>query len=175
MTNDKNTRDAAVDRARKLLELAKGGTNENESAAALAAANRIIAQHGIEAAMLDTPAPEADEDIENFRTDPLDASMRQRVVWRSMLANVLANANAPRLDDHRVDEQRRLRVLLALSEPLRFREELACSIETLDQLAVARRPRKLVGGGEEIANNIWGDWAVSVGCIPGEAQIVRRA
>jgi len=28
-----------------------------------------------------------------------------------------------------------------------------------------------VGGGEEIANNIWGDWGVSIGCIPGEAEL----
>ncbi|MBN1856432.1 MAG: hypothetical protein JW846_05695 [Dehalococcoidia bacterium] len=28
-----------------------------------------------------------------------------------------------------------------------------------------------IGGGEELANNIWGDWAVSVGCIPGEAEL----
>lgn len=28
-----------------------------------------------------------------------------------------------------------------------------------------------IGGGEEIANNIWGDWGISVGAIPGEAEL----
>lgn len=87
-----------VSRVKKLLALAEGNANEHESAAALAAAQRLMTEHAIETAMLEEPeldqaAP--DEEIVNFSCwdDALDNSTRQRVTWKIRLSVNLANHN----------------------------------------------------------------------------------
>lgn len=82
--------EAAVDRVRKLLALSESG-NANEAAAAAAAAQRLMEQHGIDAAMLDV-----DEDAEP--DEPVDEHHvgdegRRVAMWRNALSYALASAN----------------------------------------------------------------------------------
>ena len=83
-------------RVKKLLTLAEGGANVNESAAALAAAQRLMTEHAIEQAMLDTASdnPEGEEQVVSFN-DPDDALTKGRkyVAWKGRLAMALCEAN----------------------------------------------------------------------------------
>lgn len=77
-----------LEKIRKLLALGTSN-NVNESAAAVAMANRLMEQHAITEAMLAT-ADAPDEPVREWE-DPLDTE--GHATWRSRLAVVLAKAN----------------------------------------------------------------------------------
>ena len=85
-----------IERVKKLLSLGKSD-NENESAAALAQAQRLMATHAIEQAMLIEPDIEeqSDEEIVNFTAwdDALDNS-RKHATWKGRIAVALSDHNA---------------------------------------------------------------------------------
>lgn len=80
--------EAAVDRVRKLLALSES-SNANEAAAAAAAAQRLMEQHGIDAAMLDTE----DEPDEPVAEHHIGDEGKRVATWRNALAYALARAN----------------------------------------------------------------------------------
>jgi hypothetical protein len=94
MTTDKKK---LVDRVRKLLALGESD-NANESAAAMAAAQRLMTQHSIESAMLEEPeeveTPEEPITIFDAFDDALDNSTRTKVTWKTRLSVALARHNA---------------------------------------------------------------------------------
>lgn len=77
-----------LEKVRKLLALGTSN-NANESAAAVAMANRLMEQHQITEAML-TPADAPDEPVREWE-DPLDTEGHS--TWRGRLAIFLAKAN----------------------------------------------------------------------------------
>lgn len=81
--------DAVLDRVRKLLALA-GSPNVHEAAAAAARAQRLIAEHRLEA-WLDASTSETDP-IEDARDEPLETGRRLRK-WKIALAVALADVN----------------------------------------------------------------------------------
>ena len=84
------TNEKIVDRIRKLLELAKSD-NVNEAASAASAAQRLMAEHRIEVAMLDVGRDAPDEEIE---TALLHSTGGQKVVhWQGSLAVHICHAN----------------------------------------------------------------------------------
>jgi len=83
-----------INKVKKLLRLADGQANEHESAAALAQAQRLIAKHAIEQAMLDESA-DVDEDLGPLKAweDPLEAGGRRLQRWKYSLAYAIASRN----------------------------------------------------------------------------------
>lgn len=82
-----------LDRVRKLLALS-GSSNPHEAAVAAGAAQKLMEQHGIEAAMLDTE----EEPIKAH--DGFDEG-RRVATWRSALATGVATANGCKAVIHR--------------------------------------------------------------------------
>jgi hypothetical protein len=82
-----------IDRVKKLLALGESD-NPNESAAAMAAAQRLMTEHAIEQAMLDTTEEKDDEQVVDFsdREDALNQDKRY-VNWKGQLAVTLSDAN----------------------------------------------------------------------------------
>jgi hypothetical protein len=83
-----------IDRVRKLLALGGDGSNANESAAAFAAAQRLMTEHAIESAMLDTSDEQPDEPVTIF--DAFDDALshdKRYVSWKGQLAMTLATGN----------------------------------------------------------------------------------
>lgn len=124
--------DAVLAKVRKLLALAGNrSATEGEAAAAAAAAQRLIEQHRLDAAMLDDVAtPPADEPI-GVDHDPLDASMKSRVAWRGTLAQGIANANGCRIFWH---AGRQLRVIGAASRVAAVRTLYAWLVREVERL-----------------------------------------
>lgn len=87
MLNNEQT----LDKIRKLLRLGESN-NENESAAAIAAAQKLMDKHNISEMMLNINKPDT-EQITDER-DPLWKGKHSRSQWRSRLASILANANS---------------------------------------------------------------------------------
>lgn len=83
--------DQALDKIRKLLRLGESN-NENESAAAIAAAQKLMDKHNISEMMLNINKPDT-EQIDS-PSDPLWKGKHSRSQWRSRLASILANANS---------------------------------------------------------------------------------
>lgn len=81
--------DAVLDRVRKLLALATS-PNAHEAAAAAERAQRLIAEHRLEA-WLRAADPQTDP-IEDARDAPLETAKRLRS-WKVVLASALAQAN----------------------------------------------------------------------------------
>lgn len=80
----------AIDRARKLLELSRSD-NVNESAAALAQAQKLMSKHSITELMLSTPETELDrEQIEDGILHKENKPMQR---WKGQLAMPLCEAN----------------------------------------------------------------------------------
>lgn len=95
------SKDQAIDRARKLLALANNNTNAEEAALAAQRAQEVISKHGLDAAMLsldDTMVETVqDEPIFDYgeQGDPLDAGEgARRVDWKAKLSNFVAYANS---------------------------------------------------------------------------------
>jgi len=83
-----------VDRVRALLRLADRNTNAHEAAAAAAAAQRLIAQHGLDEAVLAASEGRetlSDEEISDAH-EPL-ARLSRKAHWRGWLANAIGRAN----------------------------------------------------------------------------------
>lgn len=90
------TRNEAMDKVRKLLELANSD-NEHEAAAAAARAQAIMDRYQIETAMLGAAIESEDEAIVDFESDPLedaDGKTPTALAWRSTLVHALVKANA---------------------------------------------------------------------------------
>lgn len=87
------TRDAALERARKLLRLAKSD-NANEAALAAARAQEILDRYKLSADALTLDGqPEPEEPIRGFQA-PLDGEPDRRLpTWMGRLAAVVARAN----------------------------------------------------------------------------------
>lgn len=87
--------DRLLARVRKLLTLAGDrGATEGEASNAAAAAQRLIEEHRLDAALLDAgPAdePHVEEPI-GIDVDPIDR-LKSRVAWRGSLASGIAEAN----------------------------------------------------------------------------------
>jgi len=83
-----------LDRVRNLLRLAQGGANEHESAAAAAAAQRLLEAHRLDQAMLNVAEERQAEEV-GVSPDPLDKS-KILVRWKNVLANGVARANGCR-------------------------------------------------------------------------------
>lgn len=80
-----------LDRIAALLALAEGNTNENEAAAAMAAANRLMAQHQIDRASIDAHAATPEDEDVDIGDTVLDALGGVVVAtWRWQLAQGIA-------------------------------------------------------------------------------------
>ena len=84
-----------LDRIAALLNLADGNANENEAAAAMAAAQRLMAQHNIDRASVDSHAEAEDMAEDTTIADSiLDAGLGlQLPMWRWWLAQGIAKVN----------------------------------------------------------------------------------
>jgi hypothetical protein len=84
-----NAREKAIDKVRKLLELAKSD-NVNEAGNAAAMAQELMSKHAISEAMLDV-SPDSDEEIEH---DVLHQGYGQNLpTWKGQLGVVLSEVN----------------------------------------------------------------------------------
>jgi len=124
---------ALLDKVRKLLALAgDGGATEGEASNAAAAAQRLIEQHRLDTALLDTApdaAPRPDEPI-GISTEPL-YSGKKMVAWRGVLANCIARANGCQIYWHHWKE---LRVIGAPSRVASVRQLYAWLSTEVDRL-----------------------------------------
>lgn len=86
--------DASIlDRVRKLLALSERGGTEHEAANAAAAAQRLMATHNLNEAMLANDAPGDSTPHEEVVDATLDDTASKKVVWKGFLAVSIAKAN----------------------------------------------------------------------------------
>lgn len=83
--------EAVLDRVRKLLALATS-PNVHEAAVAAARAQRLIAEHRLEALLAADAAQEQGEPIDDARDAPLEVARKLRA-WKIALASALARCN----------------------------------------------------------------------------------
>lgn len=89
------TLEEALDKVRKLLRLAESD-NANEAALAAARAQSILDRYEIDKAMLELDAEsiEPEEEIENFKNEPLDEATKFNLdKWRIRLAALISENN----------------------------------------------------------------------------------
>lgn len=79
---------AILDKIRKLLTLSAKSTNANEAAVAAAAAQRLMTEHQIAEAELETGAT---HERPSLSTDPLDTFGNRSVTWKEILSSQLCS------------------------------------------------------------------------------------
>ena len=123
-----------IEKVRKLLALSKS-SNVNEAANAAKMAQKLMAKHAIEEAMLDESDPAEDEDIED---DLLSSMEGSRIAsWKSDLGYYVSRANGCRTYHSRQRRSSRIHIVGRPSDAAKARYMFAYLRNTIDELAKA--------------------------------------